>query len=73
MNVLENELVQKRIKEFPLENLLFETDSPIKFNERNVLPENIQDIARKVAEIKEMEISEIEKQQEKNFNSLFEN
>lgn len=56
---------------FPLENLLFETDSPIRFNNEKATPSKITDIANKVSEIKQIPSKEIEKQQEKNYKKLF--
>jgi TatD DNase family protein len=72
LNVLENEQVQKNIKSFPIENLLFETDSPIKFGGENANPSKIKYIAEKVSELKEMTFEEIEQQQEKNYKKIFE-
>jgi TatD DNase family protein len=69
--VLQNEQIQKNISKFPLENLLFETDSPIRFNGEKAFPHKILDIAKKVAELKETSIQEVEAQQEKNFKKLF--
>ena len=71
MNILFNEETQKNIKEFPLENLLLETYSPIRFNGKKTFPENIIQIAKKIAEIKNIPLKELEKQQEKNFEKLF--
>ena len=71
MVVLENEEVQKRIKEFPLENLLLETDSPIRFNREKAMPKDIIRIAEKVAELKGIPVWQVEEQIEKNFKSLF--
>ena len=71
MVILENEDVQKRIKEFPLENLLLETDCPIRFNREKAMPKDIVRIAEKVAEIKEVPVWQVEEQIEKNFKTLF--
>ncbi len=71
LSLLYNEEIQKNIKEFPIENLLFETDSPIRFNNEKAYPEKIPQILKKVAELKNMSVKEIEVQQEKNFKELF--
>lgn len=72
LNVLENEQVQKNIKSFPIKNLLFETDSPIKFSGEKASPKKIKIIAKKIAQLKENNLEEITKQQEKNYKKLFE-
>ena len=71
MVVLENVEVQDRVKEFPLENILLETDSPIRFNREKAMPADIVRIAEKVAEIKKIPVWQVEEQVEKNFKSLF--
>jgi TatD DNase family protein len=71
LSVLWNEEVQKNIKEFPLEKLLFETDSPITFKEFKATPDKIYVIAEKVAQIKGITLKEIEGIQEKNYRKLF--
>ena len=71
MCVLENEEVQKRVAAFPIENLLFETDAPIRFNNEKAMPEKVAMIARKVAELKGVPLDELEKAQEKSFGALF--
>jgi TatD DNase family protein len=69
--ILENVDIQKRIKEFPLENLLFETDSPMLFSGKKTLPQDVLKIAKKIAELKNIPIEKIINQQENNFNTLF--
>lgn len=71
MNVLQNPETQKNIKEFPLENLLLETDSPIRFNNVKATPCEIKSIAQKISELKEITLKEVEEQTEKNFKKLF--
>lgn len=71
MSVLQNPEVQKNISKFPIENLLFETDSPIRFQGEKAYPEKILLIAQKVAELKNISVKEVEKLQEKNFKRLF--
>ncbi len=66
-----NEEFATRIVKFPLENILLETDSPIKFEGKQGFPEKIIDVAKKVAELKEIELETVEKHQEQNFNTLF--
>ncbi|MFA6064385.1 MAG: TatD family hydrolase [archaeon] len=72
LSVLYNIEVQKNISSFPLENLLFETDSPIRFNGEKAAPSKVSLIADKVSELKKIPVEEIIKQQEKNFTALFE-
>ncbi len=71
LSVTFNLEVENNILVFPQENLLFETDSPIRFNEEKTSPQKIIDVAKKVSEIKKEELKIIEKQQEKNFSKLF--
>jgi len=71
VNILFNEDVQKNITDFPLKNLLFETDSPIRFNGEKAMPKDIVRIAQKVANLKRIDLTEIEAQQEENYRALF--
>ena len=71
MNLLRDEEVQKRIASFPLDHLLFETDSPIRFGEEKALPESVLLVAEKVAQLKNLPLAEAESAQEKNFRKLF--
>jgi TatD DNase family protein len=71
MNILSDSQVMQNIIEFPIENLLFETDSPIRFNGEKAMPKNIIQIANKVAELKEIDLNQLELQQEKNYAKLF--
>jgi TatD DNase family protein len=71
LNLMWDELVQERIRKFPLENLLLETDSPIIFKGEKAFPDKIDLIAKKVAELKEINLKEVEKQIEKNNKLLF--
>ena len=71
VNILFNEEVQKNIAGFPLKNLLFETDSPIRFNGEKAMPLDIVKIAEKVASLKEIAIDLVEAQQEENYTTLF--
>jgi len=52
LSVLENENIQKNITAFPIKNLLFETDSPVRFGGEKAIPQKIELIAKKVAELK---------------------
>ncbi len=70
-SVLFNEEVQKRVTNTPIENMLFETDSPISFNGTKSVPNDIPKIAQKVAELKELDLIVVEKEQEKNYHKLF--
>jgi len=69
--ITQNPEIAKNISLFPIENLLFETDSPIRFNGEKTTPASIKLILEKVAEIKHLPVEEVEKQQEKNFKKLF--
>ncbi len=71
INTLNNPEVQKNIASFPIENLLFETDSPIRFNGEKANPSKIPEILKKTAELKSISPQELEKQHEKNFQKLF--
>jgi len=71
LSILYNVEVQKNITVFPIENLLFETDSPIRFNGEKATPADIAKVAEKVAELKKIPLLEVIKQQEMNFSSLF--
>jgi len=71
LSLLYKKDAQENIKTFPLEKLLFETDSPIRFNGEKAFPKNIKQIAEKVAEIKSISVKEVEAQQEKNYLKLF--
>lgn len=69
--VMWDELVQERIRKFPLESLLLETDAPIRFEDKLSYPDKISMIYNKVAEIKKMDIKEVEAQIQKNNKELF--
>ncbi len=71
IKTLTDENIQKNLKEFPLKQLLFETDSPIIFNNEKAHPKKIKLIAEKVAELKGISFKEVEEQQEKNYSKLF--
>jgi len=71
LNILYNEEVQKNISNFPIENLLFETDSPIRTQGKKAYSSSILKIAQKTAELKNISIKDVEKQQGKNFIKLF--
>lgn len=71
VNILFNESVQKNTTDFPLKNLLFETDSPVRFNGEKAMPADIAKIANKVAELKEIDSGQLEAQLEKNYTTLF--
>ena len=71
LSVLHNEEVQKNIAVFPLENLLFETDAPVRFSGREAEPGDVKELAEKVAELKEITFLEVQAAQEKNYKALF--
>ena len=72
LSVTYNEEVTKNITAFPIENLLFETDSPIRFNNEKANPSKIKEIAEKISKLKKIPLIELEKQQENNYKNLFE-
>ena len=69
--VLNSEWIQKFAKDLPLEKLLLETDSPLTFGSEKCSPAWIPRIAAKIAELKGLNIQEIEENTQKNFNSFF--
>ena len=71
MSVLFNEDVQNTILETLIEKILFETDSPVRFDGKKTMPAHIIQIAEKIAELKEINIKKLEKQQEQNYAKLF--
>jgi TatD DNase family protein len=71
MSVIENIEIQDRIKLTPIENILLETDSPIHFYGKKAMPENITDIAKKVAELKGISMEEMSNKLKQNFSTLF--
>jgi TatD DNase family protein len=71
LNIMWDELVQERIRVFPLENLLLETDSPIRYEGEKVYPDAVKMIYEKVSELKKIEFNEVEKQIEQNNKDLF--
>ena len=64
---------QQIAKETPLENKFCETDSPYLHPERkmNNEPANVLAVYKKIAEIKDISLSECEKAIENNYNTLF--
>lgn len=64
-------------KEFPLERILIETDSPYlspdPFRGKVNCPSNVRFIAQKLAELKSINIEDLEKETENNFNHFFMN
>jgi TatD DNase family protein len=71
LTVLTDELVQKRVREIPLSGILLETDSPIKFNGKLAMPAKINEIAAKIAELKELPQNQVEDQLLNNYETLF--
>lgn len=68
-----SEHFQKVIQKTPIEQLFCETDSPFLHPDKkpNNEPSNIIEAYKKIAEIKEMKLKEVEKQIEKNYKNLF--
>lgn len=71
LNITYNKEVENNLIDFPLDNLLFETDSPIRFNNEKATPSKILTIVNKISQIKKTNLENIEKQQENNFSKLF--
>jgi len=71
LNTLYNPEVQKNIIPIPIEKILFETDSPIRFNGEKANPSKVIEIAKKVAEIRSIKLEELVATQEKNYKKLF--
>lgn len=69
--VLNSEWIQKFAQELPLEKLLLETDSPLEFLGEKCTPAWIPKIAEKIAELKKIPASSVQKAVEKNFQELF--
>jgi TatD DNase family protein len=73
-NVTFSENFQKIVEKAPLNQLLCETDSPylhpIKGKKDNE-PANVIESYRKIAEIKRLDLKEVEEQIEQNFKRLF--
>lgn len=71
--VVRSEQFQKIAKEIPIENLFCETDSPYlhPFGERNNEPKNVIESYKKIAELKNLSLKEVEKKIEENFERLF--
>ncbi len=72
--VKRSEHFQRVILEAPIENLLCETDSPYMHpdGERNNEPRNVIESYKKISEIKNLSLKEVEKKIEENFKRLFE-
>lgn len=74
-NVVFAEHFQKVIALCPIEQLFCETDSPYLHprKERNNTPENVIESYKKIAEIKKMNLKDVEKRIEENYNRMFYN
>jgi TatD DNase family protein len=71
MIILSNKEMQKNISSFSAEKLLFETDSPMRFNGEKAYPDKIPLIAKRVSELTSTPLKEIELNQKKAFSELF--
>jgi TatD DNase family protein len=74
-NVVYSEQMQKLVLRVPINQLLCETDSPYlhPFKEKNNEPCFVIESYKKIAELKRINLSEVENQIEKNFNKIFNN
>lgn len=72
-NVLFNEVIQDIVKKAPIQSLLCETDSPYfhPFHEKRNEPCFIIESYKKIAEIKSLELEDVEEQVEENFKKMF--
>ncbi len=72
-NVVNNSQIQDIVKKIPIQNLLCETDSPYfhPFGERRNEPCYVVESYKKIAEIKGLELEEVEEQIEENFKKIF--
>ena len=70
-----NELLIDVVRWAPLDKILVETDapylSPVPMRGKRALPQYVRYIAEKVAELKEIDVSEVEEQTTKNTLKLF--
>lgn len=68
-------IFEKHVQEFaklvPPQNLLFETDAPVKYNGKEAEPAWVKEVSRKVAEIKGIEHEKLCNIVEKNLKKLF--
>ncbi len=69
-SVFTDKHVQNFAKKIPLKNLLLETDAPVKFNGEKAEPSWIKKVAEKVSELRGIELKELEKNCEKNFEQF---
>lgn len=69
--LLKDELVQERITEAPLKKIFFETDSPIKFDQKTIYPEQVILLSKKTALLKKINLKKIILQQKQNYKNLF--
>ena len=72
-NVKHSEHFQKIVEVTPIENLFCETDSPFLHPDklRDNEPSNVIESYKKISEIKNLPLVEVEKQIEENYNELF--
>jgi TatD DNase family protein len=69
--VIYNESYLSKFSSVPLENLMLETDSPVKFNSLEARPFWVKRVALKLAELKSVSLKEIERQTTRNAFSFF--
>lgn len=72
-NVVSNNTIQEIVKRVPVKNLLCETDSPYfhPFKGKRNEPCFVMESYRKIAELKGLELEEVEEQIEENYKRLF--
>ena len=70
-SVLNSRQIQALAKELPLENMLLETDAPVRFSGKEAEPSWIPRIAEKIAELKGNSVKEVEEKTTENAKKLF--
>lgn len=72
-NVIFSDVIQNIVKKVPVKNLLCETDSPYfhPFKGKRNEPCFVAESYKKIAEIKSLELEDVEEQIEQNFQKLF--
>ena len=71
-NIFRSKDIKKAVKDIPLEKILTETDSPFLApgGGRNI-PQNVKFVIEKIAEIKKIDSSEVERNTTKNAIEIF--
>lgn len=70
-SIVRNEQIMDVVRTIPLENLMFETDSPVPYNGINAEPFWIKEVMEFYCSEMELEMKDVEKQVEKNVKKCF--